>query len=320
MEAKNILAVRNDRFGEFLLNIPAFTALRQSFPQAKLTVVVDPYLEELAHCIESIDAVMPFSNKKHSFSEVLRFSRQIKAKKFDICIVFNPSREFHIISYLAGIPVRVGYNRKWPFLLSHKTQDNKYLGLKHEIEYNLDLLRLIGINPTDKTVSIKIDRDIIKRMRGYLGANYNIVALHPFTSDPIKQWPKGNFLRLAQKLIAELKVKVVIVGGKDEAGDSCAMFSNFGDHLINMTGRTTLVELAGVLKNCLLLVSGDSGPAHLASAVGVPVIAIFRDDLPGKSAIRWAPPGKDSVVIKKYNLVDISVEEVFDKVKLILEN
>jgi ADP-heptose:LPS heptosyltransferase len=306
MGIKRILVVRNDRFGEFLLNTPAFRALKRNYPGAKLTLLVNPYVRELAGYIDCVDEVIAWENTKHKFSQIYRFSRNLKAGNFDLCVIFNPSRELNIIAFLAGIPIRVGYNRKWAFLLTHKMEDKKYLGQKHEVEYNLELLNLIGIKTEDKALSLKIDNGIIR------GED---IALHPFTSDPVKQWPIQNFRELAQRLVKELNKKVIIVGGKEELTRGGAYFDNLGAGIVNMTGKTTLIQLASLLKKCGLLISGDSGPVHLACAVGTRVLALFRNDLPAKSAKRWGPWGEGHSVIEKPNLADISVDEVLGKVK-----
>ena len=317
MAIKNILAVRNDRFGEFLLNIPAFRALKKSYAGAKLTLLVNPYVQELARCIDFVDEVIAWENTRHKFSQIYRFSRDLKARDFDLCVIFNPSKELNIISFLAGIPIRVGYNRKWAFLLTKKTEDKKYLGQKHEIEYNLELLNLIGIQSEDKTLSLKIDDGIIEGLFGIENRG-DLLALHPWTSDPVKQWPIQNFRKLAQRLVKELNKKAIIIGGKEELDKSVEYFSDLGTDATNITGKTTLTQLAAVLKKCKLLISGDSGPVHLASCVGTPVIAIFRSDITAKSAKRWGPWGKGHSIIEKPELADITVDEVLDKVREVI--
>jgi ADP-heptose:LPS heptosyltransferase len=127
----------------------------------------------------------------------------------------------------------------------------------------------------------------------------------------MKQWSVDKFKELAVRLENELGNKVIIIGGKEEADKSQKYFSDF----IDLTGKTTLVELAALLKKCKLLISGDSGPVHLASCVGTPVVAIFRNDTPGKGPVRWGPVSAGSSVVEKTSLQDITVEEVFDKVK-----
>jgi heptosyltransferase-2 len=314
---RNILVVRNDRFGEFLLNIPAFRALKETFTHARLIAVIDPYVKELAQSLPLIDEIIEWDRGKHSFSAKLRLIKLLSRKSIDMAVILNPSKDFHIITYLAGIPIRVGYDRKWGFLLTHKIKDKKYLGEKHEVEYNLELVSLVGARTEDKTLSISIEDNIINDLfRNADIKDYsNLVALHPWTSDPIKQWPLEYFLALTQRLIRELNLKVVIIGGRDELEKDIYFHQNPEGNLINMTGRTTLKQLAALLKKCRLLISGDSGPVHLACAVTTRVLAIFRSGIAGKSARRWGPRGEGHIIVEKDNLRDINPDEVFNKVK-----
>jgi len=315
MKTENILAVRNDRIGEFLLTIPALRALKETYPAAKLTAVVSPYLGELAECLEFIDEIIIWENRRHKFGEILRFGRELKARRFGLCVIFNPSKEFNIISFLAGIPQRVGYDRKFGILLTHKIKDNKYLGEKHEVEYNLELAGLAGAKTGDSRLSLKINEDVLDNFTqaAALRGNFSLVAVHPWTSDPVKQWPIDNFYALAAKLASLPDIKVVIVGGEEELKKRAEIFSNKEDGFINAVGKTSLKQLAAILQKCRLLISGDSGPVHLAASVGTPAIAIFRGDLPAKGSRRWGPWGRGHAVIEKNNLAEIRVEEVFSK-------
>ncbi|KPK98547.1 MAG: hypothetical protein AMJ95_03375 [Omnitrophica WOR_2 bacterium SM23_72] len=289
MSVKNILAVRNDRFGEFLLNIPSFRALKNSFCGSRLTLMVHPNVKELAGCIEEADEIITWENRKHGFFSIFKFAGELKKKDFDLVVIFNPSKEMNIISFLAAIPSRVGYDRKWSFLLTHKMEDKKHLGQLHEIEYNLQLASLAGAETEDKTLSLKIDDGIIDALLDEfsLRDNRDLVAVHPWTSDPFKQWPAENFARLVKRLEKELNQTVLIIGG--------------------------------LLKRCRLLISCDSGPVHLASCVDTPSLVLFRTDVPGKSSLRWGPVSRGSAVIEKTSLFDITAEEVFDKARRMLE-
>jgi lipopolysaccharide heptosyltransferase II len=317
---KSILVVRNDRFGEFLLNIPALRALKETFTNAKIIIVADPYNRELVEAIPFIDEIIEWSQDRHTFLSRLRMLALLKKKKIDLAIMLNPSKEFNIYTYLAGIPRRVGYDRKWGFLLTDKIKDKKYLADKHEVEYNLELVRGLGAKTTDKTLSIKIDDDIIKNLlkEFKLEDQTGLVALHPWTSDPIKKWPTRNFYELANRLVMEQNLKVVIVGSIDNLRESKEFFNDSNSKIINLTGKTTLKQLAVLLEKCKLLISGDSGPVHLAACVGTPVIALFSNNLAGKTAKRWGPWGKGHVVIEKQNLQEITVTEVLDKVREVL--
>ena len=323
LNIKKILVVRNDRFGEFLLNIPALRALRETFPQAKITTVVDHCVRELTECIPYIDEAVEWGMRRHSLSERIGLIRTLKAETMDMAIMLNPSKEFNILTYISGIPVRVGYDKKWGFLLTHKMRDIKYLGQKHEVEYNLELVGLVGAKTKDKGLSLIVEEnnlpDDLPSNRDIKDDNI-LIALHPWTSDHIKQWLLNNFSELSVKLLNEPAVKIIVFGGKEDLGKSSELFGGFDKRLINVTGKTTLKQLAALLKKCRLLISGDSGPVHLACAVGTPVIAIFRNDIPGKSAKRWGPWGEGSFVIEKDRLSDISVDEVLSKVKEALNN
>jgi ADP-heptose:LPS heptosyltransferase len=330
MRFKNILVIRNDRFGEFLLNIPAIRALKEAYPQAKLTLAVNPLVKELAQAIECVDAVVVWDDK---------FRKGMRKQKFDACLVLNPTKEAHWSAFITRIPVRVGYNRKWGFLLTHKLKDTKHLGDRHEVDCNLELVNLIA-SPR-RGGARNDEKDVCPRNDGVLRLPRNdkyeflagAIAIHPFTSDPVKQWSVERFKELAQRIKRELGLNVVMVGliiGKDkeiasapaaprnDEKDVCPRNDEIDDGIVNMVNKTSLVELAALLKCCSLLISGDSGPVHLAAAVGTPVIALFRNDLPGKTARRWGPWGQGHVVIEKSSLNDISLDEVLEAMKGII--
>ncbi len=321
MEIKKILIIRSDRFGEFILNTPAIKAVKNKFPAAAITLMVSPVVKEIVEGWPIIDEILVYP--KGRLQGILSLVSEFRKRKFDLAVVLNPQKEFHIAAFLAGIPMRVGYERKFGFLLSHKIQDKKHLGQKHEVEYNLELLNAIGVDCQDKSLFISFDRgdektiDFVLGERGVSDAD-NIIAVHPWTSDPVKQWPLDNFAKLVESLLKEISLKVIIIGGKEEVEQS-EEFCKDKIGLINMTGKLTLRQLAAFLRRCKLLVSNDSGPVHLAAAVGTPVVALFRSDLVGKTAKRWGPWGQGHIVIEKSNLYDITVDEVFDKVMEVLK-
>ncbi len=328
-----------------MLIVPALHALKEKYPEAGITLAVDTSVVALANAVGGINDVIVWENRVHSFREIFAFSREIRRRGFDLAIIFNPKQESNLACFLAKIPMRVGYDRKWGFLLTHKIKDEKHLALKHEVEYNLDLVASVGAFTNDKSLKLGIADT------GFLAAGKGsyLVAIHPWASDPVKQWPVERSMELAQRITQELKAKVVLVG-RDDRGESpqeaghppirpeWAHLANvhakvryggvpnptgttpldMNGEVIDLVNKTSLVELAGVLKQCKVLVTCDSGPAHLAAAVGTPVVALFRNDLPGKTARRWGPWGEGHTVIEKSKLEDISVDEVLKVVTLAL--
>ncbi len=285
--------------------------------------MVNPMVKGIVEGSPYIDEILIYDEKAmQGFFKSLKFVSEIRKKKFDLVVILNPKKKFNIITFLAGIPIRLGYNRKWGFLLTHKIEDRKSSGQKHEVEYNLDLVRRIRIDTQDKSLFISVDKEdeqFIDSLLNGLGIINTdlLVTLHPWTSDPVKQWPVENFLQLASRLSRELPYKVIIIGGKDQISQS-VKFCQENPDIINLTAKLTLGQSAALLKKCRLLISNDSGPVHLACAVGTLVIALFRNDIPAKSAKRWGPWGEGHIVIEKSNLADITVDEVLVKIKEML--
>lgn len=308
-EIKNILLVRNDRFGEFLLTLPAISSLKVRFPKAQITLVLSPVLSDLVELIPNVDDVIFWESRKHSLNEIFALVKKLKSRCFDLSVIFNPSKEFNLISFLSNIPLRLGYDRKWGFLLTHKIKDLKHLCLKHEIECNLELVSVLGCS-----TSLKAPELLSEKLKSSDDFKKTIV-LHPWASDPVKIWPLDYFVSLAKKIVSDLQIKVVIIGSVDNCDLSKQAFEGISPSIVNLTGKTNLYELAGLLKDSLMLISADSGPGHLASCFNVPVLAIFRNDLAGKRAIRWKPWGENNIILESDNLSKISVDDVFLRCK-----
>lgn len=320
---KKILVIRTDRFGEFILSLPVIRAIRKKIPSSYVCVMANSFTKELIEHNPDINDIIIYDEKNMlGLLNTAKLLNDIKKREFDLVIILNPKKKFNILAFLAGIPIRLGYDRKWGFLLNHKIKDQKSLGQKHEIEYNLDLIRSVGIDCEDKKVDIFIqwedDQFVSSILSGLsIQDTDKLLALHPWTSDPIKQWPMERFLTLAKRINSELGYKVVIIGGKQEVKDA-EDFCRKNDFLINLSGKFSLRQSAAFLKKCKALISNDSGPVHLACAVGVPVIAIFRNDLPAKSSKRWGPWIDKCVVVENKNIYDIDTELVFNKAKGVL--
>ena len=339
MAISRILAVRNDRFGEFLLTVPALYELKQVFPKARLTLVVSSYVRTLAGRLAFVDEVIVWEKKKHTFAGFLRLAKEYKGRHYDLCVIFNPCKAFNIISFLAGIPLRVGYNRKWGFLLNRKIEDRKFEGLKHEVEYNLELLKTIGITPkllnnaslrvrseaTDEAVLMEIrEEDFSDSKLSELGLSKGEFAvIHPWSSNKEKEWPQDRFKELVVKIADNLGLKCAVIGGSEEVSRAIEFCRDLpaclsSRQMVNLAGKTSLIESAALLKKSKLLITNDSGPMHLAAAAGTPVAAIFRKSPPAVNSRRWGPVGNNHVVIENDIISNITVAEVLDGIKKIL--
>ncbi len=144
---KKILIMRLDRLGDVVLSTPVITNLRAAFPQAYIAFMCRPPAKDAVEGNPELDEVIVYDKDgiHKNFFKTCRFASALTAKSFDWALVLHPTNRAHIIAFLAGIPVRVGWDRKMSFLLTKKIAHVKHEGAKHEVEYNLDLLRAMGV-------------------------------------------------------------------------------------------------------------------------------------------------------------------------------
>jgi heptosyltransferase-2 len=303
---KRILITRTDRIGDVLLSTPVVKALRKRFPRSHIAIMVRPYARDIVLGNPYLDQVIIYDKygAQRSFLASIKFAWGLKKKKFDLALILHPTNRVHLVTFLAGIKKRVGFNRKMAFLLTDKIEHKKQQGQKHELQYSLDIIRFLGIEPEDKDLFMPIRQDSEMYIEQFLATQGfqrgdKMIALHPGASCPSKIWPKERFAELASKLADKFKVKVVVVAGPDDIDIGKDLIGFMHCACIDACGKTSVSQLASLLRRCCLFISNDSGPVHIATAVGVPVVAIFGRSQAGLGPRRWGPTGKDDIVLHK---------------------
>lgn len=303
---RRILLIRTDRIGDVLLSTPAIKAVRDAYPNAYIAMMVSPYAEDIVDGNPYLDEVILYDKDggHKSIFATLKFAVGLRKKRFDLAIILHPTNRSNIIPLLAGVPERVGYDKKGGIFLTKKLKDVKHLGEKHEIDYNLDVLRAVGIEAKDRALYMPVraeDERIIERffLLNDLDKKDTVIAVHPGASCPSKRWPAYRFGRVADGLIDKYKVKVVIIGGPADVKTVREMGTGMLNNSIILSDDHSLGEVAALLKRCKMFISNDSGPVHIAVAVGAPVISIFGRLDPGLSPTRWGPVGPRDIVIHK---------------------
>jgi heptosyltransferase-2 len=301
-----VLIIRTDRIGDVLLSTPAIKAVRDSYPNAHIGMMVRPYVEDVVDGNPYLDEVILYDkdNADKGILGTLRFVIRLRRKRFDIAIVLHPTLRSNLIPFLSGIPERVGYDRKCGFFLTKRLKDIKHRGEKHEIDYSLDILRSIGISAKDRSLYMPTKPEyerVIERFMDLsdISGRDVVVAISPGASCPSKRWPAFRFGRVADELIGKHNVKVVIIGGPADVKTVNEVKTGMVHSPIILSEEHSLGEVAALLKRCNLLISNDSGPVHIAVAVGTPVISIFGRLDPGLSPQRWGPVGPRDIVIHK---------------------
>src|SRR3989338_4844111 len=169
-EVQRILFIRTDRIGDVLMNLPAIRLLRQSFPKAWLTLLLDRSVAGLLKDHPDIDELMAVDAEKLVRSARARWNliHGVRKARFDLVVVSNPNKFFHQLVFLAGIPYRLGYRRKWGFLLNRTTGVQKDSACGHEIDRNLQLAGLASDKTWDGSLTIPVDPAALRRVESLM--------------------------------------------------------------------------------------------------------------------------------------------------------
>ena len=297
---KRILVARTDRIGDVVLTTPVLKAVRDNCPNSYIAVMVSPSAREIVEGNPYIDEVIVYSKDKahRGIKGFWGFVGRLKRRKFDLAIILHTKKRINLITYLADIPRRIGYQDKnFGFLLSDKIEDTRPLGLKHEVDYCLDVLRNIGLEAKDRGLYVPLKKEALEWADKILQENDivpgdNIALIHPGASCVSKRWMKEKFVVLANRLVEDYSLKLVITAsGIEDIACAAAIAKEVRYPALNLAGKTSVAQLAALLKRAAIFISNDSGPVHIASAIGTPVVSIFGRNQAGLSPARWGPIG-----------------------------
>ena len=309
MNDPRILIIRTDRIGDVVLSTPVIRALRNAYPHSYLGMMVRPEHRELVEGNPALNAVILYdkSGAQKGWAGNLRFARKLREHRFDTAVILHSTNRVVLVSWMAGIRRRVGYARRLGWLLTDKIPYIKKEGTRHELEYNLELLRLIGITPSavlgqaarelfvPVTPAQEIEVTAFLKEQGI--GNAPFIVLHPGASCPSKRWPARHFAAVGDELARRSGVRVVVLSGPGEERHGQAVIAAMKQKAVPALGGLSLGETACLLKKARCLVSNDSGPVHLACAVGTPVVSIFGRWGGGLSPQRWGPTGPRSAAL-----------------------
>ena len=312
MTAPNrILLIRLDRLGDVVLSTPVAQVLRQTFPHAFIAMLVRPPCREAIEGHPAINETLVYDKDgpQRTLSGTIRFARALRRYGFDTALILHPSNRSHWIPWLAGIPRRIGYDRKNAWLLTQRVPHRKQEGERHEAAYTLEMLRAIGIAPpTDPRPFVPVQPAAAQRIEALLAtrlaatlpeAGGPLVAVHPSASCVSKRWMPERFAQVADRLAAERGARICVIGDGSAAHDAHDMVRAMRQPALNLVGQLSVGELAALLQRCALLLSNDSGPVHVAAAVGARVVDIFGRNQRGLSPHRWGPLGEGHTVLQR---------------------
>lgn len=306
-EAPRILVTRTDRIGDLVLSTPVFPALRRRFPRAYIAALTFTGNREILEGNPFIDELILYdkTGSEKGLLGNLLFAGKLARRKFDVVIHLHATNRMHWVTFLAGIPMRIGWNRRAPYTLTRGHPDIKAEGKMHEAEYNFELLKPLGIEKPEK---LELYFPVTPRAAASLEEllfqlgipeDKPCVLLSPSASCPSKRWPAERFAALAALIRQKYDVTVALIGGPADAGLSRTIREKCAAEIHDLTGSLSLGMLGALLERSALLISNDSGPVHIACAVKTPVVSIFGRNQAGLSPARWGPLGENSRIVWK---------------------
>ncbi len=299
---KNILVIELKRIGDILVATPTLKALKKNFPQANIDIVIPPGMEEVLLLNPNINKILVWDRDKIKENYNI-YLQQIK-EKYDLGIILHNGT--YLVSKLlkdANIPYRIGCTKvglsepKGYFLTKQLLPDRK---LKHKIEDNLDVLKLININNIeDKSpeayVSKEADLWAKQKFKEHKINSKDFIVVFSVVSWTHPTWFKERFAELADKLIEDYKAKIIFLGTDKEKNFIEEIKISMKNKSLDLAGKTSIQELFSLIKRANLVIGIDSASTNIAAALSKPVIALFGA---GDKTI-WQPYNKNSISIQK---------------------
>jgi heptosyltransferase II len=287
---RTLILSRPDRIGDVVISTSCLASIREKYPDARIYFVAAERMRPLLEDHPMLAGFVPLSA-----------DLTVEFQRLDASAIvhLHPNKDCYAAAARAGVPIRVGYPAR--FLnryLTHQIKERRKEGLQHEAAYNFDLLRAIDVPlPNELFASVhlpEISRETLQRKLPWPMASTAYAVLHPWAHSKIARWPVDRFARLAKRLHDNFGLMPVFVGA--DAKDSIPANST---SYLNLSGATDLGELGWLLKQARVLVTNDSGPAHLAAAVSCPVVTIFGRTAPMYGPVRWRPLSEKAVIVSK---------------------
>ncbi|WP_053059685.1 glycosyltransferase family 9 protein [Pandoraea faecigallinarum] len=290
--ARRILCVRLDNMGDVLMTTPAMRALRQSGSGRHLTLLTSSAAAKLAPYLNMVDDVWAYDAPwvKHpvvaSADADLAIVDKLRAARFDAAVIFTVYSQSPLpaamMCRLAGIPLRLAHCRENPYALltDRIVETEPHSGTRHEVVRQLALVQSVGAIASDERLGFAVqrqDRRAIAELLASVGnghASGRWLVIHPGASAPSRRWPVERFAEAGAQLARDFD-GVAVTGGQDEHALVATVCARIGKKALPLAGALSLGRLAALIERADLLVANNTGPVHIAAAVGTPVVDLY---------------------------------------------
>jgi ADP-heptose:LPS heptosyltransferase len=327
-DPRNILVIHFGQLGDVVLGLPAFRAIRQRFPNARITVAVGKPANEVvamsgyADQIFDVDRVsLRDGNKLISIGRIIKFVRRVRQAKFDFVIDLHSLSETNLLGYLSGAPHRLYSHRpgrSLDYLANFRPRPPREENSDHLTDRYLDVLKSLDIHNASRVPALKTSPAgdfavdvLLKKEKAQSGEL--LVGIFPGAGHVSRRWPLEQYAQLADHLVRNDRVRIVVFAGPEEREMVAQMRTLFPPKTIFLD-RLTIPQLVSAQARLTVLISNDTGPAHLAAAVGAPVIVILDCPTPHS----FVPRGDRHRLIFAERITRVTVDEVYQAAQELL--
>lgn len=300
---KRILVVKLDHIGDVLLATPVFSNLRKAFPESELHALTGAWSRVILENHPHVDEVLEYNSpmfcrtgQPTTLKQAFQLYRLLRRKKYDLLIELRGDWRFVMFSLLRITSKRI--NRA-SLQIASKFGFAQFSD-KHETTRNLDVLVRASIPTPIHNTTFAVSPEDEKWVSNFLTSQQirdedSVIAIHPGSPIPLKRWLTGRYAEVADWLVSHKRAQILFVGVKDEIPIINEIQGKMSAESKNIAGMTNIPQLASILRKCSIFIGNDSGPMHLAAAVGIKTIGLFG---PGDPQ-RFGPVGKYCQTIRK---------------------
>ncbi|MEK6777577.1 MAG: glycosyltransferase family 9 protein [bacterium] len=303
---KNLLILSQRRLGDAVLSTPIFPLLRKRFPGCTISVLANPYIREIFEFCPEVDHILEYG-KGYGIREILRVIREIRRHPFDLLIDLNTdgSLIFALIAGLSRAGYSVGYDQDGRGVFYDSALPFPEKGDKHMLDMIVQTLSPLGVSPSKEPPRLTVPEPLLQEVRAKLpesgiAQGQVLVGLHSGAVHPTQRWPVEYFAELGDRIIGSGCGRVILCGGDRESDMILRIVDRMKETPLYVR-TVSLKHLAALLSELDLLVCNNSGPLHLAAAVGTPTLSFMGPTKPAQ----WWPLGQGHTVLRRDDLACI---------------
>ncbi len=313
---KNILIIRLSAIGDVINVLPALRLLRSNFPDSKITWLVEDRASEILRDHPDVDEVIIYPRKKwqsgilkvnkslNIISESLSFYKKLRRDHYDLVLDFQGNLKSAVMNMITGSGNRLGFGKGYCKEFNYlSTQHHAYpIGKKiHRIEKNLSLVKELDIETRFLQPELPVTKEDEEYISRFISKNSDpslpFIIMHPGTSKfgSFKQWPPQSYTSLADMILDKYKANVILTWGPGEIDTVSEIIKSMKHNALPACETKSIKQLTALIKRATLFIGGDTGPLHIASIMGIPVVGIYGP----KDPSIYGPYDDKAIVIKK---------------------